>query len=67
MAITLQPELTMQSDKYFVTVELTGQHTRGQTVIDYNHMSGRAPNVHVIQALDTDGVHKMFVDALSQS
>ena len=30
-------------------------------------MSGQAPNVHVIQALDTDGVHKMFVDALSQS
>ena len=66
MAITLQPELVIQSDKYFVTVELTGQHTRGQTVIDYNHMSGNAPNVHVIQALDTDGVHKMFVDALSQ-
>ena len=41
MAITLQPELVIQSDKYFVTVELTGQHTRGQTVIDYNHMSGQ--------------------------
>ncbi len=67
MAVTLQPELIRQSQKCFVTVELNGQHTRGQTVIDYNHMSGNAPNVHVVQALDTDGVHAMFVKALSGS
>ena len=67
MAITLQPELIQRSGKYFVTVELNGLHTRGQTVIDYNHVSGKTPNVNVIQALDTDGVWQMFVEALSQS
>ncbi|MCY4020455.1 MAG: nucleoside hydrolase [Chloroflexi bacterium] len=67
MAVTLQPDLIQQSQKCFVTVELNGQHTRGQTVIDYNYMSGQSPNVNVIQALDTDGVHAMFVKALSQS
>ncbi len=67
MAVTLQPGLIQQSGKFFVTVELNGQHTRGQTVIDYNHMSGKAPNVHVVQALDTDGVHALFVDALSRA
>ncbi len=67
MAVTLQPGLIRQSGKFFVTVELNGQHTRGQTVIDYNHMSGKAPNVHVVQALDTDGVHALFVDALSRA
>ncbi len=66
MAITLQPSLIRQSSKHYVTVELNGAHTRGQTVIDYNHMSGKAPNVNVIQALDTDGVHQMFIAALSQ-
>ncbi len=66
MAITLRPELIRESGKYFVTVELNGRHTRGQTVIDYNAISGRAPNVNVIQALDTDGVYQMFVEALSQ-
>ncbi len=65
MAILLSPELISQSGKYFVTVELNGAFTRGQTVIDYNHMSGKAPNVNVIQALDTDGVYQMFVSALS--
>lgn len=65
MAITLQPDLIQKSSKHWVTVELNGQYTRGQTVIDYNHMSGNAPNVNVIGALDTDGVHAMFVRALS--
>ncbi len=67
MAITLRPELIRRSGKFYTTVELSGTHTRGQTVIDYNHMSGRAPNVNVIQALDTDGVYELFVAALSQS
>ena len=67
MAITLRPDLIRQSGKYYTTVELNGRHTRGQTVIDYNYMSGHAPNVNVIQALDTDGVHGLFVEALSQS
>jgi len=65
MAITLRPDLIRGSGKFYTTVELNGAHTRGQTVIDYNHMSGRAPNVNVIQALDTDGVYELFVDALS--
>ena len=66
MAITLRPELILQSGKVYTTVELNGAHTRGQTVIDYNHMSGGKPNVNIIQALDTDGVYQLFVDALSQ-
>lgn len=65
MAITLRPDLIRQSGKFYTAVELNGTHTRGQTVIDYNHTSGRAPNVNVIQALDTDGVYEMFVAALS--
>ena len=65
MAITLRPDLIRQSGKFYTTVELNGQHTRGQTVIDYTGISGNAPNVNIIQALDTDGVYRMFVDALS--
>ena len=65
MAITLRPQLIQQSGKYHVTVELAGRHTRGQTVIDYTGVSGGAPNVNVIQALDADGVYALFVEALS--
>ena len=65
MAITLCPNLICASGDYYVTVELNGKYTRGQTVIDYNGIGGHPANVKVIQALDTDGVYKMFVDALS--
>ena len=65
MAITLRPNLIRASGDYYVTVELNGKFTRGQTVIDYNGIGGKSANVKVIQALDTDGVYKMFVDALS--
>ena len=67
MAITLQPELIRASGKFYTTVELNGRHTRGQTVIDYTGISGKAPNVNVIQVLDTDGVYQLFVEALSQA
>lgn len=65
MAIALRPELIRQSGKYYTTVELDGRHTRGQTVIDYMGITGKAPNVNVIEALDIDGVYEMFVEALS--
>ena len=65
MAAALRPDLIRQSGKFYATVELNGRHTRGQTVIDYTGISGEPPNVNIIQALDTDGVYQLFVDALS--
>ena len=67
MAITLKPELIIESTHNFVTIELNGQHTRGQTVIDYSRYNLHTPNVHIIHHLDRDGVYQMFVDALSLS
>ena len=67
MAITLRPQLIQQSSKRYTTVELNGKYTRGQTVIDYNGICGKAANCNIIQQLDTDGVYQLFVDALSQS
>ncbi len=67
MAITLQPGLVRESGAFYTTVELNGRSTRGQTVIDYNGISGQAANVTIIQQLDTDGVYDMFVAALSSS
>ena len=65
IAVTLRPQLIKQSGDHFVTVELQGAHTRGQTVIDYTGITGNAPNATIVQKLDTDEVHAMFVDALS--
>ncbi len=60
MAAALQPDLVRQSAEYYVTVELQGTHTRGQTILDHHARSGHAPNVRVVQALDTDGVYALY-------
>ncbi len=65
MAVALRPQLIQQSSDHYVTVELNGAHTRGQTVIDYMGISGKTPNVSIVQALDTDGVQAMFAAALA--
>lgn len=65
MAITLKPELITETTHNFVTVELNGAHTRGQTVVDYIKNGRHTPNVHIVHRLDTQGVYQMFVEALS--
>ncbi len=67
MAITLKPELIIESTHNFVTVELNGRHTRGQTIVDYRSPNRGAytPNTHIIHRLDRDCMYQMFVDALS--
>jgi purine nucleosidase len=64
MAVTLEPMLIHRSDHHFVTVELQGTHTRGQTVLDFMGTLGRDPNVHVVLDLDTGAVYRMFEDML---
>ena len=65
MAITLNPMLVHHSDQHYVTVELQGAHTRGQTVIDFMGTLGREPNVQVVLDLDTDAVYQMYEHMLA--
>ena len=60
MAIALDPGLITASEHLFVTMELQGALTRGQTVIDRLGVLGRAPNTYVVTDLDTDGVYRMY-------
>ncbi|MBI5669263.1 MAG: nucleoside hydrolase [Chloroflexi bacterium] len=65
MAVALKPDLVRASGTYYVTVELNGAYTRGQTVIDYRARSGHAPNVHVVQEVDTAGVYALYQQMLA--
>ncbi|NLE50737.1 MAG: nucleoside hydrolase [Chloroflexi bacterium] len=65
MAIALDPGLITASEHLFVTMELQGALTRGQTVIDYMGTSGCDPNVHVVTGVDTRGVYEQFYRVLS--
>lgn len=65
MAVALQPELIRKCADHYVTVELSGAHTRGQTVIDYFSRTGRSPNVCIVQEVDTNGVYKLYQQMLA--
>lgn len=65
MAITLDPGLIQRSSDHYVTVELHGTHTRGQTIIDYLARSKRPANVRIVSELNTSGVYEMFRRMLS--
>ena len=54
MALALQPEGALRTESRPVVVELTGHHTRGSTVVDWNRQSGRPDNAVIL--LDYDRV-----------
>jgi purine nucleosidase len=64
MAVALEPELVTSAGEHFVSVELHGQHTRGQTTVDWLNMSRRAANVEVILGVDHDRFTGLLENAL---
>ncbi|MGX6605004.1 nucleoside hydrolase [Micromonosporaceae bacterium Da 78-11] len=47
-----------------VAVELTGTHTRGATVVDLHHRSGRAASTDVAVGLDVDAFWRLLMTAV---
>ncbi len=65
MAVALEPDIVQTSEQHYVTVELQGAHTRGQTVIDYFGLLQRDPNVTIVTGLDTQRVFDLFLKMLA--
>ncbi len=64
MAVTLDPNLILECEPRYVTVELMGTQTRGQTVIDHLGRLGNAPNVQIVKRLDIEGVYRLYREML---
>ena len=60
MAVALEPELILQSERYFASVELHGMLTRGQVVFDFHNRLKLPPNVNIIKKIDIDGVVRLY-------
>lgn len=52
MAVVLEPEIVQNAEQHFMTVELNGRHTRGQTPVDWMDRSGLSPNANIILEID---------------
>lgn len=60
MALALRPELALETSHHYTVVELNGQYTRGQTVIDYMGRLHQPANVYHVTKVDIDGVAELY-------
>jgi purine nucleosidase len=60
MMVALEPEIVTATMTKFMTVELQGEFTRGQTVVDYEGKLKRAPNVEIVTGMNQAMVNRMF-------
>ncbi len=65
MAVTLEPGLIQQSAEHYVSIELGGHLTRGQTVVDYFGTTRHNPNVQIVTGVDMDGVYALYQQMLA--
>jgi purine nucleosidase len=54
MAVVLEPDIVQRAEQRRVDVELAGQHTRGQTVVDWSGRSGLPPNAEIVLEVDRE-------------
>lgn len=65
MAITLEPDLILEEEFRHVAVELHGQHTRGQTIVNYTRWRTGKSNCRIIRRIDMGGVLRLYENMLS--
>lgn len=64
MAAVLEPETVTHSEQRYIQLELAGQLTRGQTVVDWYGRTGKTPNATIITRLDMGRVYEMIRQSL---
>ncbi len=64
VAYLINPML-FETRKCFVEVEIQSEVTIGRTIVDWYGVSGRAPNVEVVCAVDSEGFYAMLCERLT--
>jgi purine nucleosidase len=64
MAAALDPTVITRSSTRYVSVEMYGALTRGQTVIDHRGRLGYVPNLEIIEAVDDAKFYNMMRGSL---
>ena len=60
MATVIDPSIVTEEEKSYATVELSGQLTRGQMVVDWSGMLRKDQNVSLIMGLDMTKTQQLF-------
>jgi purine nucleosidase len=64
VAVALEPDIVRKAEQHYVQVELVGQHTRGQTPVDWRDRSGHEANVNLVLEVDRDRFWELMVAGL---
>jgi purine nucleosidase len=64
MAVALQPDIVVRAESRHVAIELTGAHTRGATVVDWEHRLGAAANANIVLDVDQARFEALVAAAL---
>lgn len=67
MAVALEPAIVRDAATHYVTVEMTGGLTRGQTIVDWRGRLHRQPNARIISQVDTTRFFAMLEAAFKES
>ena len=54
LAVALEPEIIQRAETQYVEIELDGQLTRGQTVVDWYGLTDRPHNANLVHEIDLD-------------
>jgi purine nucleosidase len=54
VAVALEPDIVRKAEARYVQVELAGQHTRGQTAVDWYDLTEQEPNVNLVLEVDME-------------
>lgn len=64
VAAAIQPDIITAKESHFLSVELQGKYTRGQTSVDWMDMSGKPANAEIILGIDQMRFNKMMENGL---
>jgi len=65
VAVALEPDIVTKSEKHFVQVEMRGEHTRGQTTVDWSNTTGEDVNAEIILEVDSDRLWELMKAAVN--
>ena len=64
MAVAVEPGIVTKSEKKYVSIELHGSQTRGQTVVDWSGRTGQPANTEIILELDLERFIQLMENGL---
>lgn len=64
VAVAIQPDIVLEKETHYLSVELQGKHTRGVTSVDWWDVSQKPANAEIILKIDQDRFNQMMEDGL---